>query len=234
MTSVSAIIPWRSDDPDRTRIFEWICARWEALHPDWTLITSHDDRTEGPFCRSRAVNRGVDMADTEIVIIADADIAVTQIQTDLMVTVLSSHDRAPWVIGYNLFEQWTPRATKFCLQQHPDTPLPIAGPPRWSSTESVCGLIGLRRADYLQIGGFDERAVGWAGDDVPFAITADTLLGEHLRIPLPCAHLYHPQRADRKTDADAQRNFILEARYREANGDPDAVTALIREHLAVR
>lgn len=232
--TATVVVPFRSEDPERLRIFQWCVYRWAALCPGYPIITPHDDKTEGPFNRSKAVNRGVALADTEVVIVADADIAVIDIQAKFMVTVLTMENPAPWVIGYDLFQQWTPQATKFALKGDPADPLPVPVRSRWESRESVCGLLALRREDYEAIGGFNETAQGWGGEDVAFAITADTLLGKHERIPLPCAHLYHPQRPDRKTDEDGRANLALMARYEKAEGDPEAVTALVREHLAAR
>lgn len=236
MPSVSVVIPWRSEDPERTRLFDWCLARWYALHPDWQIVTPHDDRTEGPFNRSVAVNRGVEMADGNVVVIADADTAVRHGQA---YEALGRLHGKPWVVGYETMCHLTPQYTSIILDHPPDarwndrlsTSDIGRNVIRWSSTESVCGLVVLRRDDYLSIGGNDPRFQGWGWEETSFAYKADTFLGPHVRSSGDCLHLFHELRPDRKTDADAEANRALGARYEAANGDPEAMTSLVRESL---
>jgi hypothetical protein len=233
--SVSVVIPFRSDDPERIRIFDWTLARWYALHPEWQIVTPHDDRTEGPFNRSHAVNRGVEMADGNVMVIADADTAVRHGQAHEAVGRLHG---SPWVVGYETMCHLTPQYTGLILDLPSDVKLAdgLSGPNarsflRWWSTESVCGLVALRRDDYLAIGGNDTRFEAWGWEETSFAHKADTFLGPHLRSSGDCVHLFHALRPDRKTDAHAEANRALGARYEAAAGDPDAMTVLAREAL---
>ena len=90
----------------------------------------------------------------------------------------------------------------------------------------------IRRDDYRAIGGNDERFISWGHEDVAFAMKADTLLGQVHRIDGDVIHLYHDLRADRKTDTHARANRDLGRQYERAAGDPEAMTALVRQALA--
>jgi hypothetical protein len=228
VTDVAVVVPFRSDDPERVVLRDWCVARWAALHPAWPLLVIGDGAESGPFNRSRAVNRGVAATDAEVVIVADADIAVRHGQALEMVDVLGW---ASWVVGYRTMTHLTRQATIRFMSYGPETPMTQSpdGGVRWMSTESVCGLVALRRDDYLAIGGNDERFCGWGWEDTSFAYKADTLLGPHRRTPGECIHLFHTLRPDRKQDANALAHAELGARYEAAAGDPDAMTALARE-----
>lgn len=228
--TVSVVIPFRSEDPERIGILRWTLGRWGAL-TDYPILTPHDDRTEGPFNRSRAVNRGVAMAGTEYVIVADADTAVRHGQAEALIGLLTM---APWAIGYSRFVHLAPVATQEALGSPVDIALPEnpRGPSvRFASWESVCGLWAMRTEDYHLIGGNDEGFDGWGSEDVAFALKADTLLGRHERLPGVGLHLFHELRADRKTDTNARANYDRLRRYEKAAGDPESMTALVRETL---
>lgn len=230
MTSVAVVIPFRSDDPERIGILRWTLGRWGEL-TDWPILTPHDDRTEGPFNRSKAVNRGVAMAETEYVIVADSDTAVRHGQAEAMLGLLHS---SPWTIGYSRFVHLAQVATQEALAAPVDVALPAnpRGPSvRYASGKSVCGLWAMRTEDYHLIGGNDEGFEGWGSEDTAFALKADTLLGKHERLPGVGLHLFHELRPDRKTDRHAKANYERLGRYEKAAGDPEAMTALVRESL---
>lgn len=236
VTSVSVIIPYRSDEPERQRLFDWCVTRWAALHPDWQLVTPHDGAAEGPFNRSRAVNRGVDMADGEVVIVADADICVRYGQAEEMVASLEAG--ANWVVGFQRMVHLTYERTQNILTADPDAIDPPAHASsvdiRWSGSESVCGLLALWRSDFLNIGGFCEAMTDWGHEDVAFAYTADTLIGQYARTSGDVAHLFHALRPDRKTNPRSVANAELCEAYARANGNPEAMTQLVRNDLAAR
>lgn len=230
--SVSVVIPWRSDDPERTEIFRWCLHRWGSL-TDYRIITPNDGQTEGPFNRSKAVNRGVALAaGDDVVIVSDADTAIRHGQPEAMIAALRSG--ANWVIGYSRFVHLAQVATQEALSAPVDVALPEnpSGPSvRYASWESVCGLWAMRTEDYHLIGGNDEGFEGWGSEDTAFAMKADTLLGKHERLPGVGLHLFHELRPDRKTDASARANYERLGRYEKAAGDPEAMTALVRESL---
>lgn len=220
-------------EPQRVMLQDWCQRRWEAFGFEVTVC---DDGTDdGPFNRSRAVNRGVAQVDAEIVIVADADIAPHQFQATAMVEAMAAGEL--YVIPYTRFVQINRRATDLITSHPADAPLPqpIADEwIRWSGNDSVCGLWAMRRQDYLDIGGNDERFIQWGGEDVSFHDVARTFLGEPTRFPYDLCHCWHPQRPDRKTDTFALANAALAERYEAAAGDEVAVTSLVREHLALR
>ena len=233
MTNVCVVVPFRSTDPERRRIFSWALARWQKLVPDeWAIAVRGDGQTEGPFNRSRAVNAAVAATGADVVIVSDGDTAVRHGQAEAMVRAIEDH---PYVIGYSRFVHLAKIATEEALTSPVDIPLPEnpQGPSvRFQSWESVCGLWAMRREDHHAIGGQDERYSGWGAEDSAFAMKASTLLAPPHRLPGVGLHLHHHLRADRKTDASARANFALLTEYEKAEGDPAAMTAIVRASLA--
>lgn len=84
----------------------------------------------------------------------------------------------------------------------------------------------LRRDRWDEIGGFDERIVGYGGSGVAFAAAAGTLFGREM-VEGASVHLRHPQVRGRRRAID--RNGPLVDRYRVADGDEAAMRALLAE-----
>lgn len=76
--------------------------------------------------------------------------------------------------------------------------------------------------------GFDERFVGWGGDDSVFAFCAG-LAGPQRRIPGDVVHLWHPRPPSSIPGAPGYtKQFAIVAAFRDAAAvGPDAVRALI-------
>jgi hypothetical protein len=78
----------------------------------------------------------------------------------------------------------------------------------------------------------DERFRDWGWEDSSLRIAADALLGPSIKIPGLIHHLWHPS-AIRPDGEDYQTGAALAARYVEAEGNTEAVRAIVNEHAGV-
>ena len=77
--------------------------------------------------------------------------------------------------------------------------------------------------------GWTNGSSGGVCEDKAFAIAADTLLGPTQRHEGTITHLWHPP-AQRVGSAEHDAVWALAERYAAAEGDPEAMRALIKEH----
>jgi hypothetical protein len=86
-----------------------------------------------------------------------------------------------------------------------------------------------------RLGCFDERFVGWGGEDVAILRAIDTLYGKHKTIDGPIYHLSHPKIGQKYNERKwenqdkALQNSNLALRYHRATGKPSEMQALVDE-----
>ena len=84
----------------------------------------------------------------------------------------------------------------------------------------------------------NSRFRGWGGEDVAFLRSVDTLYGKHRNTDNDVLHLWHPQFVTDTTVANwkvrvwegqtsPRANDKLATRYHKANGNPEAMQALV-------
>ncbi|GAG49766.1 unnamed protein product, partial [marine sediment metagenome] len=93
---LSVLIPWRSAEPERDVIFNWVTARYHKLMPGIEVVTA--DSSGEHFNRGQARNRAFEESSGDILLIADADTIfdVGQIKAGAERII----GGAPWVIPY--------------------------------------------------------------------------------------------------------------------------------------
>jgi glycosyltransferase involved in cell wall biosynthesis len=109
---------------------------------------------------------------------------------------------------------------------------------RWTPPNfAFSGLLGLRRADWLATGGYDERFQGWGWEDTMFGARAVALGAK--AIPVYSAvgwHVRHPERSSAKWDEAAAnyrlyRSFLEEPLPVGADDPVERATARIERRL---
>lgn len=104
------------------------------------------------------------------------------------------------------------RATERTLDGH----LTLAGQ---VILEQPLGIVAVSRSLLNEVGGFDERFVGWGGEDRAFQFACDTLAGPGERIDAMSYHLWHPSAPEKgRGTLVRKRNIALAVRYKEAAG----------------
>lgn len=225
MTRVAVVIPYRRSSAQRAAVFEWVTARYMRRHP---LASLHVVDAGGTWSKARSLNQAVRVMLADVLVMADADVTVSPEALEEAVGMISQG--APWVVPHGEVYRLSASATRLWLGD-PNELVPIAAPgldrPPYRGFAGG-GMFVIARDAWNEIGGMDERFVGWGGEDVSFGHAADTLLGPHQRVEWANLwHLWHPPEA--RNPLRISMNHRLEARYARANGNAEAMRALIDE-----
>lgn len=224
----SICIPHEPDGSTRDLILRWTSARWAALFPDAEIITAGDGG--GPLRnRSRMRNRCAAQASTDTLLFIDADCFVFsphEIRTIL--------DLVPGagMVQYHAVSRLTLEQSLVVTRQAPGGQIALPDGAGFSHT-IVGGIFALTRAAFEAAGGFDERFVGWGGEDPAFQRAVRTLAGPIRTVPYLLYHLWHPQGTEHETTTPRyQRTLAHFNAYERADGNPEAMRALVGQGYA--
>jgi hypothetical protein len=227
MRDLSIVIPWRDSGNEwRNRSLDWVTQRYGYLYPDASLFIADEGASE--FNRSRSINFGAGMIDTEFMLIGDADTIPYQYYIDKGIKMLK--DGTPWLFAYD-FEQYynSDEASAEWILSQPPTRHITPGDIEWEhKITSWSGQVLLRTEDFHEVGGFDERFEGWGYEDNAFTVACDTILGPHERVHTGYTiHIWHPySHASTFGQPHIDANRELYARYQEQEGNPETMREL--------
>jgi N-terminal domain of galactosyltransferase len=212
--SIPVLVPRRLDHGWRDEIWFQLKSRYWGNMPGLRVIEGfHDD---GPFNRSAAINLAANKRYwDDVAIIADSDSFVPAVQ--LLEAVDKARETGKLVSALTFVCQFDQMFTESFIHdglvgmqqmriEHVRTK-PI-------ETQSNC--IVVPRELWDEIGGFDERFVGWGGEDNAFWRAAEIRRGSVERIPGAAFHLWHPPVSDRNTrmqDPQYLSNLTLANKY---------------------
>lgn len=219
--NVSVLVPFEAGECEwRTRAWEHVRRHYESNHPEWEVVVASCGTSL--WSKGSAIDKALASATGDILVLADAD-SFTDGDT-LRAAVEAVIAGAPWVVPhgrvYRLSKRGTQRFYSGLLQPGHTCRMPYMGP-------AGGGLTVLSRAAYETVGGIDSRFEGWGGEDIAFGWALDTLVGDYQRIGGRLYHLWHPHPAP--SHRGSPETEALAARYKEARGNPSAMTALVEE-----
>lgn len=191
MTRTVILVPRRAD-PERDKLWAWCKARWEREFPDFPIFEGHHD--EGPFNRSAAVNRAAKLAgDWDLGIVIDADIFLPVSQVREAIKRATKTGKVTWAHRRwrGIREDFTKRIVTDGRDFGPevdredmDILVERTNPISWS-----CCIV-FPRAVFDDMGGFDERFIGWGFEDMAAQALICGLYG-HERVQGDVYHLWH-------------------------------------------
>jgi hypothetical protein len=195
------LVPRRDGIPERDATWAWCKARWQAILPEYPIYEGH--HTSGPFNRSAAVNTAARLADADgpwdLAVVIDSDILIRRSQVRKAVILAGTSGRVTW--AHRRWRGIREDATKRIVDDRRDMGDELdredldliverTNPISWS----CCQVIP--RAVFDDMGGFDERFVGWGFEDMAFQSLVVGLYG-HERINGDVLHLWHPRSDER-------------------------------------
>ena len=203
-------VPRRADGGVRDRLWEYCRQQWRTDHPDLDIIEGHHD--DGPFNRSAAVNRAARAAgDFDCIVIIDADVLIQAAQVRAGIELATRFNRVvfPFRVYRSVSQSGTSRIMNGWTGDWRQTSIQAY----W---DSVSCVVIVPRALWDQVGGMDERFVGWGWEDTAFACATDAVSGR-LRLDGTLWHLWHPASPERNPKTVEYRaSRDLAAQYRNA------------------
>lgn len=236
--NVAVLVPRRTDNGERDRLWEFTRQWWANEFPDWPITEGHHDH--GPFNRAAAINTAAEQAgEWDVALIIDADIlcepqavrATVDVAAATHGLVVASSER--WMLNA--------QGTDKILRGYKGKWEPFVRQ-RYGTLDDPRGLqcsccIAVSRQLWEQVGGFDELHVGYGWEDVSFRNACEAISGKGTVWlgPHPIWHLHHrPSPEDREGGALKSANEARARKYITAHDDPDAMRVLIEEHVTAR
>lgn len=183
-SDVSVVIPWRSEDPQRIKVWEHCKSEWETLGVE---VCAEPDTDYGPFNTAKAANNAFKTSTRRYVYTMGADIIPDFTMLDLGLLKLKDEGLS-WIPMGNQTEYFGPQATDRILTHK-----------RWwdEEVDPACtvpfqtGVMLMKRELYAEAGGHDERFTGWGGEDAAFRRAIHLLGGDSDPLSLSLRCLWH-------------------------------------------
>jgi hypothetical protein len=215
------LVPRRDGIAERDATWRWCKNRWQQVFPDVAIYEGHHEAHEGKFNRAKAVNRAAELAtkdgDWDIALVVDSDIFVPLRQVEAAIETARTTGKVTWAHRRwrGLDEDSSRRVVADRRDFGPDVDrddmdvfVERTNPISWSC------CIAIPRAVWDDIGGFDERFVGWGWEDMAFQSLIVGLYG-HERIEGDVFHLWHPRSEERIARGQihtASKEYVSNAR----------------------
>lgn len=226
MLDVSIIIPFQTDHGIRAEEFEWIKKYYSRVMPEAELCVGLI--SEKDFNRSKAINLAVKKATKQVLVIADGDIFYAP---EIIAKSIELLDEAACVAPFTGVYNIDKTGTERLLKTEPKWPSDVK--PEECTRESFYPgfagkLIVISKETFEKVGGFDERFIGWGGEDDAFSLSVQTLCGRLVNIPGELYHFWHPV-SNYYTNPHGAENHALVSRYFHASGNKEQILNLINE-----
>jgi hypothetical protein len=208
----------RDDDPQRVTIRTWIADRWATVHG---LPVTFAECPDPVWSKGAAVNPAITASTADVVIVADADSYVDHAP---LTAAIADTQTGGWAMPYSDVKRLDRPSTAAVLAGKPGRPRLERGP---YPALPGGGIVIAHRDAWATVRGLDPRFRGWGGEDHALGLAMRILVGDVQRQRCALTHLWHPPAPANRRPAPATRH--LDARYRAARRDPDAMRTLIEE-----
>ena len=202
-------IPYRSDGGLRDRARDYVQSYWEGSGRE---VVFGSDESE-PFSPARARNDAARNAgDWEVAIFCDADSVLGSSHQASQAEHMARESKG-YVICHSRILYLEDAATETVYAGV--TPVRTLASESALKTSETC--FAIHRSLWDEIGGYDERFIGWGWQGICFFL-ACLRLGKVNRVQGDIYHLWHgPYWSDRPTNPYLEQNTALANRYKAAN-----------------
>lgn len=219
-TEVTVCFPWRPQ-PDRIAAHDRCWKYWGDRR--FTVVEADSDGSR-PFVCNEARNNAVALAETDIVIIADAD-TLPENQTQIIQAIaMVDRGEAEIVWPFTVY-RYIPATPEWIDAPTQDL---HAAPVIGETYNSPGGIVVARRESFWGIGGYDPHFVPGASgfDDTSFMVSAQTLL-DTARIYGTVYSYDHPMSVERVYD-ETNPNYNRYSLYLRAENRPALMSELVK------
>lgn len=225
--SLAVLIPYRPDTPERVDIQATTAAlwRWQGVEPIYA-----DDGLTGLFSYARAANRARAKTDAEYLLIYNTDALPLSMESLERIEKLLASG-VPWTAVFTGQQRFTQMQTDRLIDG--EDPFHV-GPAEGDLAMGREALPAVRADVWDDLGGMDERFVGWGPEDFAFHRALKLIYPDGCDEPAEglFQSLWHPDAPrtafphntelwrgyQQQTDAAAMRRYLEEAR-RGGSGD---------------
>lgn len=209
------IVPFRPDFGHRDVVWDFL--RWNFWeHVPYRVVVGRHHG--GLFNRSAAINCAAADGPWDVAVIADADTWVPFPQLVEAVDTARSTGRV--CAAFDMVVEINQSSTHDLLKGRRsllDTDHLSADRIRVTDLEVQSSAIVVPRQVWDDVGGFDERFVGWGGEDNAFWRAATILGGEPDRVSGMAYHLWHEPSAGKHQGRQYAANLALWKRYQSVS-----------------
>lgn len=213
MDNISILIPTSANLPkERQRNFDFTLDYYTSMFPNAEIFSTIDDMEEGMYCKSKAINNAAKLSTKDILLIVDADIYVKKIS---IIEGIKKLNKYYWAIPFDRLIKLDEKQTELFIEDKKQ--IDISSLKYYKTSLTIGGFQIVRRTLFDSVKGYDERFVGWGGEDNSFLFSIQCLYGKGIRVPNSYAiHLHHPRQDNIKQyKANKGDNRELRNKYAE-------------------
>jgi hypothetical protein len=187
LDKVSILLPFSKEPGPRTNNFNWTVKFYEKMMPEAEICIG--EYPYSPWNRPKAINLAAAKATRDIFVISETDIFY---DPAILVEAIKLLDKYTWVLPFSKVFDLDQQSTEEIHKIEPSWPIPI------KVNGNIPGHIGhglvnvIPRKHFEAVGGFDERFLGWGGDDDAFASSINGVVGWYMRMNHLAYHFWHP------------------------------------------
>jgi GT2 family glycosyltransferase len=226
LKDISFLVPFKSDNGYRDKIFKWILTFYEKYFPNAEICIGSS--ISEPFSRSEAINNAALKSTKNIFVIVDSDLIYDPTIIKTSIELLNNNS---WVVPYNFINYLSQSSTEHLLTTPPTWPLRVnldAPKINYGKIGVTGGICIIPRKNFQRVRGFDTRFIGWGGEDDAFAFAVNTLCGKYTRLDGQIFHLWHPSK-QAAGNPHYHKNVQLYNRYKMYDGSKVDMLNLIRK-----
>jgi lipopolysaccharide biosynthesis glycosyltransferase len=221
--NVSILIPYKPDNGIRDRNLNWIINFYKKIFPNVEICVGIS--TDELFNRSRAINLAAKQATRDIFVIADGDVFC---EPEVIKDSIKHLETSPWIIPFRKIVRISEANSRKLVEAEPTWPLEISDYETIHTPEPnyLGGLNVITRDHFMAVGGFDERFMGWGGEDDAFSCAVNTLCGPFKRLWHTIYHLWHPV-VGYDNNPNGNNNLMTRELYYQANNDKEKMRQVL-------
>lgn len=222
---LSIIIAYKEDSEYRKEIFHWQISRYKKIFSNVDIVIGEDDSNHDHFCKARAINNAVKNSRYDNLFIVDIDLVVEKSAIEKGIKVINKHC---YIIPYGSWWKLSKDNTRAVLDNKAQFNISPQGRLCKVHPRRGTGIHIISKHNFYAAGGYDERFIGWGGEDNAFGIAVRTMCKQKSLIlkDYTAYHLWHPFQVTKK--GMNQSNIDLWRKYQKADKKPVELRQLLR------
>lgn len=208
---IDVLLPYRPADPHRTAGLNIALFGWDNTRFPHRLHIGGDGSMSQPWNKAVAVNRLLDQVTGEKVLLYGSDhLPPSEEKLAEISAALDEHPFVGCFTRHSTLSAATVGQLWRSIQTHDTWPPVFRHVDFHSHAPFALGVVAARRDALTELGGLDERFVGWGGEDIAIREAAAGLWGPVPQLAGQVISVWHPAAARDM----AESNMAIVAEYR--------------------